>query len=244
MKPKTQMSIQTFCFCILALGFCSACNRMESTINTCFEAKSASIPNLEVELDQELVERYLDYWKNYVMSRSGMDESTFDNRIRNIRPSANDWNSGVSFRVDYIYRQDWLRVHHSDEILVKVGYDASYFPQHSVPRDRFLSEDWFQYLADSQVFNSHILRLNIPRLDSIAYQHCGSAIAAFQEKTGYPQMRTDELSFYVPGKFPRIDGDIYLLGRGTLSRQDNRCLKGWLNLVSGEAEAREDVCWQ
>jgi hypothetical protein len=55
-------------------------------------------------------------------------------------------------------------------------------------------------------------------------------------------MDVSSISYYVPGKLPREDGDPYFIGIGTLNKTQNRCIVGYMDLITGAAASHEDVC--
>lgn len=76
---------------------------------------------------------------------------------------------------------------------------------------------------------------------ALKYSNFSTAEQAFKNGTD-PHMDVDRIDFYVPGKFPREDGDPYFIGRGTIDESENRCVKGYMNLVTGVVEYHYDVC--
>jgi len=55
-------------------------------------------------------------------------------------------------------------------------------------------------------------------------------------------MTIERIDLYVPGKIPHEDGNPYFIGRGTINESENKCIKGYMNLVTGETKSWEDVC--
>lgn len=76
---------------------------------------------------------------------------------------------------------------------------------------------------------------------SLKYGTFSSALNAFKNATG-SQMEVSRIDFYVPGKLPREDGDPYFIGKGTVNLNDNDCIVGYMNLVTGVTESHHDVC--
>jgi hypothetical protein len=82
---------------------------------------------------------------------------------------------------------------------------------------------------------------NLKSQYSLKYETFQSAFNAFKNATN-SNMGIERISFYVPGKLPHEDGNPYFIGRGTLSKNSNECIVGYMNLVTGVTESHDDVC--
>lgn len=76
---------------------------------------------------------------------------------------------------------------------------------------------------------------------ALKFDNAKDALAAFRSQTAQ-SMGVQRISTYVPGKLPREDGDPYFIGRGVVDKQNNICIIGYMNLVSGAVESHRDVC--
>ncbi len=93
----------------------------------------------------------------------------------------------------------------------------------------------FDRNASSENYN------NIKCQYSLKYGIFSDAVNAFKTATN-SNMNVTEISFYVPGKVPRKDGNPYFIGRGTVNASANDCVVGYMNLVTGTTESHHDVC--
>ena len=64
------------------------------------------------------------------------------------------------------------------------------------------------------------------------YKTCEEACKAFIDSSGYHTLIPNSISFYVPGKFPREDGNPYLIGSGWMDTSSYTCVKGYFNLFN------------
>lgn len=78
--------------------------------------------------------------------------------------------------------------------------------------------------------------------NNFKYSSYEDAVNAFQDLAGTSLITPTKIDLYVPGKYPREDGDLYFIGSGTIDLEKNKCIKGYFNLVTGEGKSWEDVC--
>lgn len=185
-----------------------------------------------------LTQYYLDVWKRAFIRRNNIDEVRFEALIKFVSGQLVTWREGVSFRVDYTYQLDWLRVRNYEQIRVK--YDPVTTKDYviTVPRGVYLAESQIPF-RDPWDENVQPIQLGA----KLAFASCEDACQALKTKTGFSVLKPDRVSFYVPGNLPRIPGDPYLFSTGTIDSTANRCVGGQINLVTGEAKATENRCW-
>ncbi|WP_109358881.1 hypothetical protein [Brumimicrobium oceani] len=192
-------------------------------------------------LSQNQQNEYFEIWKSLVMNKSAMSESYFDAHIVDYKISSIAWNAGVSFRIDYQLKIDWMTINCQDEFLVTMNSSYEAFEHLNIPRDVNFDESQIDFNINNMV-HSEISSYNL--LDQLKYNNCDELKTAIKDSTGYQVAVPDRATYYVPGKLPREDGDPYVLIIGTINNQENKCLKGHINLNTGEWEAWEDVCVQ
>jgi len=76
---------------------------------------------------------------------------------------------------------------------------------------------------------------------SFKYKDFKDAEKAFKSMTNIAMNVTD-VNLYVPGKVPHEDGNPYFIGRGIIDQANNKCIVGYMNLVTGQAKSWTDVC--
>src|SRR6187549_3139506 len=64
---------------------------------------------------------YLDFWKKEFVKRNAMSQEWFDQHISDVKTSANCWNSGITFRVEYKVKIDWAVMDDYSDFMVKLS---------------------------------------------------------------------------------------------------------------------------
>ena len=67
-------------------------------------------------------------------------------------------------------------------------------------------------------------------------------IGSFFIRLGVNGISDIHISTYVPGKSPRYNGFPYIIGTRTINKDGNRCIYGYVNLITYEGQFSEDVC--
>ncbi|MVM41831.1 hypothetical protein GO730_36065 [Spirosoma sp. HMF3257] len=185
-----------------------------------------------------LTRYYLAIWKRKFIQRNGLDDTRFDAMIKYVSPTLFNWQSGVSFRVDFIYQLDWLRIRHHEQFMVYYDPATTKAFYTDVPRGVYLTEA--QIPARGLFDDYQPIQIGA----KLAFASCEAACQALKTKTGFPVLKPNQVSFYPSMQLPALPtGEPYLFSAGTLDSTTNRCVEGRINLVTGEAKAIEGVCW-
>ena len=190
-------------------------------------------------LTQNQQDKYFGIWKSLFMEKSNMTESYFNNHIVNYVITSMEWNAGTSFRIDYVIHIDWIDIRCSDAFLVKMNSSYDSYEYLNIPRDVFFEQSQIDSNIASKV-DSEISYFNL--LEKLKYKDCTELRTAIKDSSGYSVALPDNATYYVPGKIPREDGDPYVTIRGIVSQQNNKCLRGHINLKTGEWKVWEDAC--
>ena len=190
-------------------------------------------------LSQSQQEKYLEIWKTLFMEKSNMSESYFNKHITKYIITSDKWNAGISFGVNYIMHIDWVDIKCSDAFLVKMNSSYDSYEYLNIPRDVYFDKDQIEFNIDSKV-DSEISYFNL--LEKLKYKNCTELRTAIIDSSGYEGAKVGRASYYVPGKLPREDGDPYVIITGVVSQQNNKCLRGHINLITGEYKVWEDAC--
>jgi hypothetical protein len=184
---------------------------------------------------------YLGIWKRQVLQRNAMKKPFFDEHISVTSYDIEcQWVSGLSLRVEYQVTYDWAAISQHDQVIVLLYSQEEAYRHLPIKRDHLFDEEEVSYAIDKRVFFSSITPVkSIARLGFSSYQ---DALKFFQRKMGGRTPESVQISFYVPGKLPRTDGDPYLLGRGVVNKERNVCVFGYMNLVTAEAVTHESAC--
>ncbi len=234
--PKTSSTL----FLGLLLVACSQDSSV-SPLSRCVDGNalllSATSP---CAADDELCSRYLDIWRNQIQKRNDMSNEYFTQHVVPYNASIDAWDIGESFRVQYRVTITWAVIGESDQFVVNLRSSEPAYQHLDIPRDVYLSESEVEVILDEQVFSSSVTR--IVSVERLKFCNQQEAVTALQNVAHTDRIGFDRIAYYVPGRLPREDGYPYLFGSGEIDRNENRCITGRLNLVSGIGEGRETVC--
>jgi hypothetical protein len=232
MKKVQNLALVTI---ILVLAACNKtnCNTAEPNchFNIDLGTSESVIP------DDQLLE-YYEIWKSIMLVQSEMSVDYFNDHITDYRLSSTEWSGGISFKITYILTIDWVDIRCSDEFLVKMNASYDAFTHLDIPRDVFLSKEEIEFNIANEV-HSDVSRYQT--IETLKYSNCAEVFAAVNE-TENTNITLDYVTYYVPGKLPREDGDPYYMLSGNVCGNKNECWSGYINLVTGEKEIWKDAC--
>ena len=205
------------------------------------ELKSISaIQAASTSAETGFVRYYFKIWKNLFLTRNQISEDYYNSHLEIISCTIRKWDSGISFYLSYIMHIDWADIEGDDNFLVLLNSSATEYQHLNIPRDVYLTEREITVILDNRVYGSSIGKVN--PVENLLYTDYEQAVSAFQTAVNCDKIFPQRLAYYVPGKLPRIDGDPYFIGFGTLDSLNNRCIDGYFNLITGIGSAHETVC--
>jgi hypothetical protein len=190
--------------------------------------------------DSEECNTYFRIWKDLIISRNQLSESYFNDHIFPYKTEIDSWNDGKSFRVEYKIKIDWAEANLSDQFIIWLDPSTvGLYPSKPTPRGTSLSKSQINNLLDIFAFSSSIHK--VAKTDHLKYSSREEAIRVLQVASGVNDLGSGEISYENPS-FNMDSGQPFLNVSATISRNDNRCLSGKINLVTGETEVRERPC--
>ena len=79
-------------------------------------------------------------------------------------------------------------------------------------------------------------------LEYLKYNSKDDAVRDLANAGGVFEVELKNLTYWVPGKRPRMDGHPYLIGHAVINEYSNECMKGYINLVTGRSKTWKDAC--
>lgn len=206
-----------------------------SDLTACSAIKPAAVNG-----ENDLLRYYFKIWKDLFLNRNQISDDYYNAHLEITSREILKWNSGISFRLRYTMHIDWAEIEAYDDFLVMLFSTESAYQHLNIRRDVYLTQEEITIVLDNHVFSSSIGKVN--PVENLLYKNYDQAVAAFQTAVNCDKIFPREIVYYVPGKLPRIDGDPYFIGFGTLDSLDNRCIHGYFNLCNGAGSAHETVC--
>lgn len=190
--------------------------------------------------DSEECNTYFKIWKDLIISRNQLSESYYDDHIFPYKTEIDSWNDGKSFRVEYKIKIDWAEANLSDQFIIWLDPStAGLYPSKPTPRSTNLSKSQINSLLDIFAFSSSIHK--VAKINHLMYDSREEAISVLQIASGVNNLGSGEVSYENPSF--NIDlGHPFLKVFATINRNENKCLSGKINLVTGETEVREQPC--
>ncbi len=177
---------------------------------------------------------YLSIWKALFMEKNGLTEAYMDTHIEITRSTIKSWAKGMSFRVGYRYTLDWATVESWDSFIVQITADDSSFQQLELPRNTFLTAAEVRIATENRAFSSSLSELGTAT--ELAYASREGAFQDLLEASGVTTLC--ELGL----QLDRNTGTLLLRALATYEGEENACIYGELDLLSGEKNIKDMPC--
>lgn len=190
------------------------------------------------DLSQELRDLYLEVWETEFKSQNGIDDDWFEAHVSDV--SATTYRSPIAeyFRVAFRVTIDWAVMDEIDQFPILFTEESGFVPDGVTP-DEYLTRE--QVLVEFNSAYWHVIGPVSP-LEHLEYDSCSQASQALQDSASSTDIMPRDLAFRVPGMPPRQNGELFLLGFGTVNWELNQCIEGRVNLSTGEWEAWSTPC--
>lgn len=190
--------------------------------------------------DSEECNTYFNIWKELIISRNQLSEVYFNDHIFPYKTEIDNWNDGKSFRVDYKVKIDWAEANLSDQFIIWLDPSTDgLYPSKPTPRSTNLSKSQINSLLDIFAFSSSIHK--IAKIDHLKYNSREEAIEVLRDSSGVNNLGSGEVTYENPS-FNIGLGHPFLKVSATINMNENKCLSGKINLVTGVTEVREQPC--
>lgn len=206
----------------------------ERTVTCVQYSDYKSIEKLKIDTicTSEICIGYFNLWKKIFKEQNNISDAFFDEHIV-IRSSVlHFWNHGVSYRVRYYYQMDWATVSFSDQFMVKIYSSSNHY--NNLPREIYLSEEEIKDALSQNSYLSEIVSLSTSNL---MFTTMDNALNHLIEAANVNTLCTSRI--YLDDK----TGHIMLEAWAEYENEDNSCIRGLIDLINGETEAADTVCW-
>lgn len=183
---------------------------------------------------------YLPIWRDLVMARGGIDAAWFDAHVVPLAASIDTWNDGRSLRVRYRLTIDWASFEREDVMVVFVNPSAAPYPSLGVPLGTPLDASQIARAASGSAWGTAIA--TIARVDALRFRSQNEALAALRALPDGGTLQAEDISLNRPGMMPRENGHPHLHARSPERPSSDRCSRGMIDLVTGEAQVTVDAC--
>jgi hypothetical protein len=195
-------------------------------------------PNFNCAKTDQTCLNYLKVWQELVIKRSSIDQGYFDSHIKILEAKEHKWDQGTSLEIQYELVLDWVKINKYDQIITFVNPSAPPYPALNVPLGKALDSDQISRAASKQAWATSIT--SIPKVDKLKFSSQAAALEALRSQPDGKNLKATEINFNRPGFLPRDNGHPHLHARGNVSV--DICVKGIIDLVTGEAHVHRDAC--
>jgi len=236
--------------CIILTVFISSCDEqqvneveiedepMQQGETPCFSNIENEYPVIRPEgtfCTSDICDQYLNLWEELIKEHNNFDQDFFDTHIKLYRTSLNDWVQGISFRVCYEYQVDWAIAYACDSYIINIDPENGYFLSLNLPKDQYLTKKEIKIAIDHRAFASDLTTINpITILKRASYDEAMDDLALH---AGVDVLCFNRLSLH------RDSGNLIINAGAIYNFEDNACIQGTVDLITGEQDAFDTLCF-
>lgn len=183
----------------------------------------------------ETCELYLAIWKSLFMEQNNLPDSYFDNHIELVHSQIANWNDGVSFNVCYKVKVGWAIAYSCDQFMIKINQDNKFYPALNLPRGTYLSKDQVKMIVSNKAFFSDIIKLS--DVDNLKFTSMSDALTYLVTKAKVNTLCSGMVTIN------NITGNLELEAWAQYDNEDNSCIQGRIDLMTGETVVEDGPCW-
>jgi len=222
-------------FLICFIFSCEEEQQHERMVTCEQEDDYASLDNYKIDTlctDSICIE-YQSVWKELLMEQNNLTEQYFENHIELFQSRLQNWVQGISFRICYKVKINWAIAYVCDQFIIKIDKESTLFT--SLPRDTYLSKDEIKYAVSKHAFSSDIIRLS--NIETLQFDSLKHAIQYLINKANVNTMCSKRVFI------SESTGNLLLEAWGEYVNEYNSCIKGSLDLITGETYITDTNCF-
>jgi hypothetical protein len=181
---------------------------------------------------------YFNIWKDLFLSKNQMSKEYFDNHITLCSSTIHKWAQGTSFEIFYKVKIGWAEYRLLDKFIFYIA--SNLYPGLDVPRNVLLSKSQIATVLNGSYFSSQMSKIN--PVNELKYTAEKDAMKALINASYVDTFCVGSVSF--PQKsFDKYNvGHPYFMASGVLNWNDNKCIEGSIDLITGETNINEQIC--
>ena len=216
-----------------------SCNKSSSELGDrttiCLLSVENEYPRNRGDVSLCSTEKCLSYqaiWKELFAEKNNLDQDFFDNHIKLHYSDLNDWAKGISFYVCYNVEIDWLIGYNCDKFITKIDSNITSYPHLDLPRGTDLTKEEIKLALDNRAFGARIIQMNnVTDLSHTSFTDAMNDLIEFSN--------VDTLCY---NRLTINDGNWTLLGIAQYENEENSCIHGTIDLITGEKEVYDLPC--
>ncbi len=224
-----------FIVSIFVLSSCETDKQIRST--TCNQPNDYDyLDNYKsgIMCSSDLCLEYFNIWKELIKEKNNLSQEFIDAHIEYCYSEINSWAKGVSFRICYKLKVDWVIAYNCDQFIIKINADNTYYPALDLPRETYLTKEKVKIAVDNRAFSSDIIKVS--NNDKIKYSTMDNALQDLIGFSGVNQLCLNMITINDD------NGDLILEASAQYENEENSCVIGTIDLITGEKEVNDTPC--
>ena len=182
---------------------------------------------------------YFNIWKDLFLSKNQMSQEYFDDHITLCSTTIHKWAEGTSFEIFYKVKIEWAEYRLLDKFIFYIA--SNLYPGLDVPRNILLSESQIETVLNGNYFSSQMSI--ITPVNELKYTSETDAMKALINASYVDTFCIGSVS-YLQKSFDKYTiGHPYFIASGVLNWNDNKCIEGSIDLITGETYINEQNCY-
>lgn len=182
----------------------------------------------------EVCSVYTAIWKELFISHNHMTEKYFEKHISLISSAYYSGDKGEEIHIGFRVQNDWAIAEGGDKFITKIHEDYDGYPEIGLPKGSYLTIDEIESAIVNGGFNSKIRRA--PKTGPLRYGSMKEALDSLIQEA-----RVDTLCFKRV-LLSRQIGTLTMEASGIFEDEENACIRGTLDLITGQANIYESPC--
>jgi Ataxin-1 and HBP1 module (AXH) len=182
---------------------------------------------------------FFNIWKDLFLSKNQMSQEYFDDHITLCSTTIHIWAEGTSFEIFYKVKIGWAEYRLLDKFIFYIA--SSLYPGLDVPRNVLLSKSQIETVLNGNYFGSKMSKI-IPA-DELKYTSETDAMKALIYASHVDTFCIGSVSYPQKSFDKYTVGHPYFIASGVLNWNDNKCIEGSIDLITGETYIKEQICY-
>jgi hypothetical protein len=182
---------------------------------------------------------YFNIWKELFLSRNQMSREYFDNHITLCSTTLHKWAEGTSFEIFYKVKIEWAEYRLLDKFIIYIA--SNLYPGLNVPRNVLLSKIQVESVLNGNYFSSQ--SGIITPVNELKYSSAVDAMKALINASEVDTFCFGSVSFPQRSLKKYTVGHPYFTASGVLNWNENKCINGLIDLITGETKINQDICY-
>jgi hypothetical protein len=182
---------------------------------------------------------YFNIWKEIFLSKNQMTQIYFDDHITLCSSTIHKWNDGTSFEIGYKIKIGWAEYKLYDQFIIYIA--SNLYPGLNVPRYVLLSKSQIETVLNGNYFSSKLGK--ITPVTELRFSTELDAMNALIHAANVDKFCFGSVSFPQRSLGKYTVGHPYFNASGVLNWNDNKCIEGTIDLLTGETYVTEDICF-